>query len=230
MEKEWLRPDGKLGKYRGNAQSLPNGNMLVHWGDNGYITEFDGKGKVLQEAHLLPTQLGTYRAYKLELSGTPSEPIVMKCFAHDVFVGDKSTVCHITWNGATNFKFWELHNSTKQTSTALVRTPRTGFETMVVAPGLHDRVYARAMSVEGTTLGTSEAFNFREVGADAESLPLLPEQDVARPSEVLWSTKQNTQQGPLYFITGLAVGAVLMNLSTRYFTKRHARRRSKSAL
>lgn len=33
------RPDGEYTAARGNAQTLPNGNMLAGWGDNAYITE-----------------------------------------------------------------------------------------------------------------------------------------------------------------------------------------------
>lgn len=35
LSKQWLRPDGKLGVYRGNVQFLDNGSVFVYWGDNG---------------------------------------------------------------------------------------------------------------------------------------------------------------------------------------------------
>ena len=154
--KQWQRPNGKLGTYRGNVQFLENGNVFVHWGDNGHITEFDDQGVVLQEARFVPTHLGTYRAYKFDFTGKPSEPIVLKCSAHNVLQDVDMTVCYVSWNGATEITHWEISESKAMPS--LAGASKTGFETALIIPVWYGQLVARGLAANGTVLGVSKPY------------------------------------------------------------------------
>ncbi len=228
---QWSRPDGKLGTYRGNAQFLPNGNVLVHWGDNGYITEFDSDGTVLQEAHLLPPQLGTYRAYKFEWSATPREPIVVKCAAHRSTDGVDDTVCHVSWNGATDVAFWELRDPRVNEAEPLVRTLKKGFETLLVAPGLHAQVYVRALDGDWKALAGSDVVVISVEDAllandysDAGRTEVDPVPAYSGPVSRPWhaGARMAGWNGFWYLLCGLLLGSML----THCFSRAHVRGRA----
>lgn len=154
--KQWPRPDGRLGVYRGNVQVIENGNVVVHWGDRGRITEFNEGGLVLQEIEMLPSHLGTYRAYKLEFVGEPQEPIMLSCSSYAASIGLNATVCHVSWNGATEVEHWEIWDGASNGNIALARARRAGFETTLVFGGEYRELFARAIAVGGSVLGASE--------------------------------------------------------------------------
>ena len=52
----------------GNAQVLPNGNVVVGWGNEPYVTEFGPGGAILFDAKL-PRGGQNYRAFRFAWSG-----------------------------------------------------------------------------------------------------------------------------------------------------------------
>ncbi|KAK5172364.1 uncharacterized protein LTR77_004003 [Saxophila tyrrhenica] len=220
LVKQWPRPDGKLGFYRGNVQLLDNGNVFVHWGDNGYTTEFDSEGNVLQEAHLVPSHLGTYRAYKFDFKATPSEPVAIRCSYAAAEKENNVTVCHVSWNGATEFAFWELFAS-DETAEPLVRGARTGFETVLVANGLHGSVYACAIAANTTTLGTSQPYHLDRTENSQPTTSTMAHA-VQSPSQVdaqiSWPSSSESQDwhSSAIFMIGVVFGLLLMNMGARY--------------
>lgn len=170
--KQWPRPDGKLGVYRGNVQFLDNGDVVVHWGDHGRITEFDEEGVVLQEVSILPSHLGTYRAYKLEFVGKAQEPIMLKCSAHGASLGLNANVCHVSWNGATEVTDWEILGAAPNGSALIARARKQGFETTLVFASWYPRFYARAIAIDGSVLGESKPATC-ESGSEILGIPGL---------------------------------------------------------
>jgi hypothetical protein len=57
-------PEDHAKKSEGNAQTTPNGDLFVGWGELPYISEFSPSGHLLFNAQL-PAGVSTYRAYRL---------------------------------------------------------------------------------------------------------------------------------------------------------------------
>jgi hypothetical protein len=58
------QPEGRVAPAEGNAQTIPNGDLFVGWGELPYISEFSPSGRVLFNAKF-PAGVSTYRAYLL---------------------------------------------------------------------------------------------------------------------------------------------------------------------
>jgi hypothetical protein len=58
------QPEGLTAGATGNAQTTKNGDLFVSWGGLSYFSEFSPSGKLLFNAKL-PTDVATYRAYRL---------------------------------------------------------------------------------------------------------------------------------------------------------------------
>ncbi|XXH02860.1 hypothetical protein Hte_009248 [Hypoxylon texense] len=160
---EYFNPHKIHGLSQGSFQTLPNGNVILGYGNSAAFTEYAGNGEVLCDTHFGPeSKFGTggvqsYRVYKYEWHGypttTPSTAIRRNSSRNWNF--------YVSWNGATEVSKWILQGSDNITSTdehwkELSRTKRTGFET---AFGLHTSYpkYLRAVAMhsEGHMLGVS---------------------------------------------------------------------------
>ena len=146
------RPGRIVSRFMGNAQVFDNGNVLVGWGSEPYVTEFGRDGDIRFDAKL-PRGGQNYRALRFPWAALPAIPpaIVYR------FIGGKRRV-HVSWNGATNVAAWELQ--TGQTAGALVaagKVRRTGFETTIAVP--HGARYARVVALDavGKHLRASKA-------------------------------------------------------------------------
>lgn len=116
----------------GNLQTLENGNRLVGWGHNPYISEYKARGnttnntaKNLVCSATFPGDNLSYRAYRHVWEGKP-------CYPPSAAVksdGSKITV-YASWNGSTRTAHWRLFvgkDPKKLSPVATVR--RAGFET-----------------------------------------------------------------------------------------------------
>ena len=56
------QPEGLVAASQGNAQTTPDGGLLVGWGALPYFSEFDRSGRLVFNAEF-PTGVNTYRAY-----------------------------------------------------------------------------------------------------------------------------------------------------------------------
>jgi hypothetical protein len=54
------QPEGLVAPSQGNAQTLPDGDLVVGWGALPYFSEFSPSGRLLFNAE----GAGTYRAYR----------------------------------------------------------------------------------------------------------------------------------------------------------------------
>lgn len=158
--RQWDRPDGGLSKLRGNAQSLPNGNMFVCWSENSYMSEHTPEGELVMQARMASQRLVSYRAYKMNFTARPSEPIAAKAFVFGIDEGSSTTVTYVSWNGATEVTQWRFFGlRDDQQSTLIGTSNKTGFETMHMSAGAYRQVIAEAMDAQGKSLGKSEIFS-----------------------------------------------------------------------
>lgn len=153
--RRWIRPDQQLSRRRGNFQLLmPNRNAFTGWSDNSYITEHTYDGQLVMEAQFTSHRFATYRAYKFNFTGSPIESPTLKVYAFGTSPSTSTTVCYVSWNGATEVDSWEFYRNNSATI-SIGRTPKKGFETMFQMTGFEASLYVKAISAAGAILGQS---------------------------------------------------------------------------
>jgi hypothetical protein len=132
---------------QGNMQKLPNGNYLVGWGHQPYVTEFGPHGKTLLDFRFGRVGVDSYRAYRFDWVGRPrSRPAIS-------VEGDSLYAC---WNGATEVRSWQLlGGAEKKKLRPLLTVPKTGFETEIPLPAAAAWVAVRALDRLGHSLARS---------------------------------------------------------------------------
>jgi hypothetical protein len=132
---------------QGNMQKLPNGNYLVGWGHQPYVTEFGPHGKTVLDFRFGPAGVDSYRAYRFGWIGRPrSKPAIAV---------ERNTL-YASWNGATEIKAWQLlGGAEKKKLRPLLTVPKTGFETAIDLPDEAAWVAVRALDRLGRSLARS---------------------------------------------------------------------------
>jgi Arylsulfotransferase (ASST) len=156
---QWERPDGLLTDKRGNVQILPNTNVVVGWGDRGYLSEFAPDGRRILDAEYMSSRFGNYRAYKFSFTGSPMEPPALRTFAYGsgMSLADMVSVFYVSWNGATEVAKWNFYGSHKKSGrfSMVGSSAKTGFETSYMSARYIKYTYAEAISSDGRILGKS---------------------------------------------------------------------------
>jgi hypothetical protein len=134
---------------QGNVQVLANGDWMVGWGQEPYMTEFAPGGQVLFDAHL-PPKYESYRVFRAAWNGQPSDRPRIAVAGARVYV---------SWNGASEVASWRVLAGRSTTALASVATaPKQGFETQIKLPstvGKGALVEVQALSAGGAVLATS---------------------------------------------------------------------------
>jgi hypothetical protein len=140
-------------EYMGNTQVLPNGNVIVGWGEVPFVSEYTQAGKLIFDA-ALPTPDMSYRTYVQPWVGKPMYPPSGAARARGA-----GTTVYASWNGATQVSSWKVLAVTTGGSTQSVATgKRTGFETPLPVSGDSRRFEVQALDASGHVLGTSKTF------------------------------------------------------------------------
>jgi hypothetical protein len=137
----------------GNMQTLPNGNVLIGWGNVPALTEFTPDGDSLVDVWI-PWAQASYRCFRMPWSGAPADAPTLAA-TNDPATG--ATIGYASWNGATDVASWEV--SVGPTATALrsvVVTPRTGFETAIALGTATGYAAANALDAAGHRLGSTQ--------------------------------------------------------------------------
>jgi len=146
------RPNRIVSRFMGNLQTLDNGNVMIGWGSEPYLTEFGPNGEIELDVRL-PDGGMNYRAFRLPWRGRPSlPPRAVYRYAHG-----QGTV-YVSWNGATEVAAWRLESGPSSGALrAGAAVARKGFETALrTTPG--DKVaHAVALDKSGHALGRSKA-------------------------------------------------------------------------
>ena len=153
LERTYVHPRPILAGSQGNLQVLSNGNVLIGWGAQPYLSEFSSDGRLLFDAQL-PAGSYSYRAFRFPWRGQPAE-------APSVHVASDPSgmaVAAASWNGATDVDRWQvLEGPAADRLRPLVSRPSTGFETRVWFRSTRPFVAVRALDARGAVLGTSTA-------------------------------------------------------------------------
>ncbi len=148
-------PAPLLARSQGNVQVLPGGNVLVGWGDAGYVSEFAANGKVVFDA-TYPAAGQSYRNYRLAWTGRPADPPAVAAVSGP---GGSVTV-FASWNGATEVATWDVHAGPSAGALSLAGSmPRSGFETSIPVKGPAQWVQVVARNARGAVLGSSSIVN-----------------------------------------------------------------------
>jgi Arylsulfotransferase (ASST) len=134
---------------QGNMQRLPNGNYLVGWGHQPYVTEFGPHGKTLLDFRFGRAGVDSYRAYRFAWIGRPrSHPTISV----------QGEMLYTSWNGATEVRAWQLLGGSQKTKLhPLLTVPKAGFETALPLPDDAAWVAVRALDRLGHSLARSPA-------------------------------------------------------------------------
>lgn len=154
---QYDRPDKGLSRLRGNMQLLPNGNVFIGWGKGGYHSEFTEGGKLVMEATFLSERLSSYRVYKFNFIGQPTEPPALKAFSFGNDRTNSVLVCYVSWNGATEVGSWRFYGSTGKNAPEITlgTALKDGFETIFMAEEYFPFITAEAFDDNGQSLGRS---------------------------------------------------------------------------
>src|SRR4051794_37830099 len=119
------RPRRIVTRFMGNAQLLGNGNVVVGWGSEPYVTEFAPDGSILLDLKL-PKGGMSYRAFRFPWVGRPySRPALAA----------RGRRLYASWNGATEVAAWQVLAGQRAGALDIAdQVTRSGFETQAVAP------------------------------------------------------------------------------------------------
>jgi arylsulfotransferase ASST len=154
LVRSYHHPKRLLAPFEGNAQFLPNGNIVVGWGAWPYLSEFSRSGKLLFDAyfgHGKPPgkDADSYRVYRFPWQGQPkNRPAVV--------VADETA--YASWNGATDVARWRVFAGPSANALRPVQTvAKNGFETPIRLTKSAAFYSVKAIGANGKVLGTSEA-------------------------------------------------------------------------
>jgi hypothetical protein len=151
LVREYVHPRKLLSPFMGNAQMLPNGNVVVGWGGLPYVTEFREGGGVDFDARL-PRGGQNYRAFRLPWIGRPDRPPRM------VPAGPRGRRrLYVSWNGATQVAEWRLEvgptvDAAQNAFRVVARKPKRSFETSFPVPGSDGVAVVAAVNARGRVL------------------------------------------------------------------------------
>jgi hypothetical protein len=137
---------------QGNVQVLPNGNMLIGWGPEPYVSEYTPSGALVWDA-ILAGKTNSYRAYRFPWTGTPTGAPSIAAEASGA-----NTNVYASWNGATTIATWRVLAGSSPSALSPVGSGAfAGFETTLPIPGKPPYVAIQALDASGNVLGTSAA-------------------------------------------------------------------------
>lgn len=142
-----------LSPTQGSMQVLPGGYMLVGWGQEPWLTEYNRAGRPILDAHLAPLEQ-SFRTLRFDWDGRPIEPPA----AAAVAAGPGRIAVYASWNGSTGVARWRvLEGSSPSDLRTVASGPRTGFETRVIAPRSGSLIQVQALDGAGQVMGTTKA-------------------------------------------------------------------------
>jgi hypothetical protein len=140
-------------EFMGDAQPLSNGNVMVGWGSEPYLSEFNRSGRLVFEAELPGPNL-SYRATLQRWVGLPLSPP-----AGAARRSAGGTTVYASWNGATELVSWRvMAGPGASPTTALASVAKSGFETAIPVPPGYKSFKVQALDAGGRVIGTSRPF------------------------------------------------------------------------
>jgi hypothetical protein len=136
---------------QGNAQRLPKGHLLVGWGHEPVVTEYDRRGRVLLDLRF-GRGADSYRAYRFRWVGRPGGRPAVALRRRRIYM---------SWTGATEIARWQiLTGPAKDRLRTVASVQKRDFEESAPVPA-QAWVGVRALDRAGHVLGTSKVLRSR---------------------------------------------------------------------
>jgi Arylsulfotransferase (ASST) len=151
---QYTHPTPLLASSQGKTQPLANGNVLVGWGAQNFLSEFSGSGQLLFDAQFV-APVESYRAYRIDWTGRPTTlPTAVAKAA-----GAGAVTVYASWNGATEVASWRVLSGSAANALRPAGGPaaRTGFETAISSAARGPYLAVQALDEHGRVLATSKA-------------------------------------------------------------------------
>ena len=142
---------GVLARYEGSDQLLHNGDSLVGFGSQPWVTEFDSHGRTVFDGRFVDANQ-SYRAYRYTWTGTPA---ALPALGTRTTKG-KTTV-YASWNGSTELARWQvLGGSSPSKLSVIAGANKAAFETAIKLGSRRTYLAVRALDSHGKVLATSK--------------------------------------------------------------------------
>ena len=140
-----------LSFYEGSDQLLRNGDSLVGYGSQPWVTEFDSHGKTVFDGRFVDANT-CYRAYRYQWTGTPTTPPAL-----GTRTSNGKTTVYASWNGATKLARWQVLGGSSPSKLSVVASAgKAAFETAIALRHRSTYVAVRALDSSGHVLSTSK--------------------------------------------------------------------------
>jgi hypothetical protein len=140
-----------LADIMGNAQRLPNGNVLVGWGRKPDFSEYTRRGRQILNGRF-PGGVSSYRALRFRWD---AQPLTRPAVAAALRPHGRAIVW-ASWNGATSVVSWRvLGGSSSSSLDPLATERRHSFETAIKLARRPRYIEVQALGGDGGVLGTS---------------------------------------------------------------------------
>jgi hypothetical protein len=147
---EFAHPKPITAFAMGNAQFLANGNVVVGWGTEPYVTEFDPLGDVVFDA-TFDGGAWNYRAFRNGWTGRPTHPPSVAAVRR----GADATV-YASFNGSTATAYWRVLGGAARGALEPLQTVRAaGFETAIPVRKAPAHLAVAALDARRRPLATS---------------------------------------------------------------------------
>ena len=153
LAEQYIHPKPLLAVAMGSVQILPSGNVMVGWGTEPYVSEFNDEGSLRADAEML-SGYKSYRAYRLPWKGIPQHAPALTA-RRDTDTG--KTTLYVSWNGATDVaSYWQIHAGPDPRFTRPIGVARRrGFETAIPLGSTGGYFAVTALDEDGSRLGRS---------------------------------------------------------------------------
>lgn len=153
VARSYRHPNPLLAYAMGSMQVLPDGNVMIDWGNVPVLSEFAADGSLLADLRF-PWANASYRGFRLPWNGTPA---YAPAIAANLDAAMGSTV-YVSWNGATNVSAWRVNLGPSPSALRPIGVAkRTGFETAIPLTATSGYVAVTALDPAAEPLATSDA-------------------------------------------------------------------------
>jgi hypothetical protein len=130
---------------------LPDGRVLVGWGNVPYFSEFAADGALLLDGQF-PVGDQSYRAFTANWAGHPTDKPAVAARVNPA----GGSVVYASWNGATEVDTWTVLSGTSASALAPAGSQRrSGFETAITVNTVGPFFAVTAQDRNGGQLGQS---------------------------------------------------------------------------
>jgi hypothetical protein len=135
----------------GSAQLLSGGDVFVGWGQGGYFSQYDRRGRQIYDGRFVGPQ-SSYRAYEFSWHGQPETAPALAVRRRASGAG----TVYVSWNGATEVVWWRvLAGRTRRSLRPLAKARRHGFETAIRIRTKRRYLAVQALDSAGRVLSQS---------------------------------------------------------------------------